>query len=314
MRAIDRVRRWGLLPTAVLLFPSLVQAAIFTVSGGSNQFRGGCGRVDAPLLGGGVDDYAVSSDVPVSDGVSGSAVGLTSSYACQFDLGGSANRGSVGSSAGFDVNHEVSVGYTAFAEARFDDFVLESNVRNDGEQVTTRILLDADGELDAFALGLVSTAIAEIQLTVQGPGVSFSDVWEYSATATQTNQNASAFVSEVLASREFEAILGAPYQVTLRVFNNVAVAPSGQRNGMGSVSSAFGQTLSFHQDGPVFELPEDVTVDAPSANVFDNAWVPVPEPSAPLALALGACALARVRRARCLQAPAIRMRAVFGET
>lgn len=83
-----------------------------------------------------------------------------------------------------------------------------------------------------------------------------------------------------------------------------ASASSNVTHGNAQALTSFGETLSFPDVGPVFNLPDGYTVNSVSGLIVDNRWVgvlqaTVPEPSTLVLLLVGGAGVLRwPRRAK----------------
>lgn len=62
------------------------------------------------------------------------------------------------------------------------------------------------------------------------------------------------------------------------------------RGNFASATSDFGNTLNFATGGPVFNLPEGITVNSTDGLIVDNRWAVIPEPASWMMLGTGAAA------------------------
>lgn len=134
------------------------------------------------------------------------------------------------------------------------------------------------------------TTIGVAQQTYNGTRTYFNDNYDNeSSTATGILAGPDLF-----STPAFDVVVGTPFsvrvQMELRAGTNTNIT-HGNANATASLVE-----FHFPIDTPVFDLPEGYTVDAPTAGIDDNEYLP--EPSHPAMLAAGASLLALLSRRR----------------
>jgi hypothetical protein len=100
-----------------------------------------------------------------------------------------------------------------------------------------------------------------------------------------------------VTSDPFNVQVGVPFKLAVVLMANAEVAGVLADSFDIAANTDFSNTLSFATGGPVFELPAGYTADSIEAGIVDNEFQPVPEPSPPILLGVGAILLlARARR------------------
>jgi len=168
--------------------------------------------------------------------------------------------------------------------------------------------LNVDGPQPQFLLGAGGQSLATVQVSVTFGGQTFLDTRAALYPLPESN-----FVPDDPSSQMLEGGISPtvrlpvntrqPFAISLTAKSEVVA--NGWAAGYFTASVSYAHTLTFGRTGPVFEVPEGYTVDAPGLGIVDNRYVgAVPEPAgaALFAAGLGVLALrslaARARRAR----------------
>lgn len=194
---------------------------------------------------------------------------------------------------------------SGFARASFEgDYVFTGP----GNSVAVNLNLDLEGHL-AISGGNFSNS--SVQITLIGPGGSsraqigiFSDLGPRVETNSLDDDAEFSPLfglgggSIEIDTNGFTVPVGVPVHIFLGLQAGGGLGSDGSGNPLTSLS-AFGSTLTFNRDGPVFTVPAGFTVNGPG--VVNNLWVgasPVPEPSPALMAGAGLAALVWLQRRR----------------
>jgi hypothetical protein len=234
---------------------------------------------------------------------------------------GSAEPGILGASAAADLQSTHTgtltffadnlAGGSALATAEFtiDDLVVRPTAGGGAATVAISLRLDLSGSLSAsgsfntppefsWPVGAGGTASVTVDVTATAIGTSaFSGTRLYAEDAYGAVSSSSTGLLEAgdaLATPVFDVEVGVPFVLHVKL-GVLAGVSTNITHGNADAAASFGQALQFATGRPVFALPDGYTVDAPSAGIVDNVFVP--EPSTLALTVLGAGILACLRRA-----------------
>jgi hypothetical protein len=227
-----------------------------------------------------------------------------------------------------------SAGVGAQVQLDFMDFVVTRTNGTPGGSVPARVNFELDASLDAWARSADTSVRARLFVVVKGPGGGLVDSDElqlaacepdsldvcssvrgdgifapYDVPGSGTDDVLAVDVALDAQSSSFNAPVGTPFWIGFTLFANVELAallspvaefPYGKATvdarPPGPPSPV--QGLRLARTRPVLELPEGYTVNAPSAFVVDNVFVPEPPPLPRAASALAVVALLAARAPR----------------
>jgi hypothetical protein len=215
-------------------------------------------------------------------------------------------------------------GGLAFATVDFfiDDLVVTATGGGGAAMVPVALRLDLSGGLSAsgsmnspgfeWPAGAGGSASLSVEVEASAIGTA-----TFAGTRSYSNNNRNEVAAggtgilaggDQLVTPVFHVTLGTPF--SLRVSMDVSAgASTNVTHGNADAAATFAHTLRFPTGGPVFDLPEGYTLDAPSAGIVDNAFA-VPEPSTLSLTLFGSALLASLRRAPARSRRAARRRCV----
>jgi hypothetical protein len=249
----------------------------------------------------------------------------TSNFAVGGSSSGNVRLGSIGGSAGGDIQstHTGTLTFlqdnlaggsgSMLGEFRIDDLVVTHLAGNGPATVPILLNLDLSGSLGAggslnspgfdWPAGAGGTASIFVSVTTQAlTGQAFSGTRSY----FNNNRNEESFSStgllaggDALATSPFEVQVGTPFTVILAMGVS-AGASTNITHGNAMATASFSNTLSFPTNRPVFTVPDGYTVNSVSAGIVNNRFglFQIPEPSTLALLFVGSILLAGARRNR----------------
>lgn len=175
-------------------------------------------------------------------------------------LGGSATASSTGNASQFN-----SAAACHKAQIVIDDIIISGP----GSEVSTQVSAHFEGTLNPVTGGgvAVAAASARIQAHTVGGGALSSNTHYPTGSVS-----APVAVDTILTTPSFLAPVGVPFAVRMYMEGDVGVLDTWSP-GSATSASDFGNTLSFIEGAPVFDLPAGYTVNSIDGNIVDNQFV-----------------------------------------
>ncbi len=242
-----------------------------------------------------------SADMPVQLIGSGSGVNPPNSVNANWSV--RSDRGSLDASVSKDAfgNAFPSADTTqAVAEYTIDDLVFTGV----GGNISTSLFLDLNG-MFLFDDGEGAFGHGRLETFIFGPGGNYGFTGDTGPGGSLGLLAGWTYPSSTIGWGIPSVALNVPNTLTVRLIAQATAGDGAFGDGMATAWSDF--MVTFHTDGPVFNLPPGVTADSPQGGIVDNRYIGpasppsgvVPEPTSLLLIVLGLGAAGCRKRRPC---------------